>query len=74
MADRIQSIVDADMRISSTQIRRAIARGGEDIGVQDGFRFKRAVKKARSEVMLSASPIGFGFPNTDNIGDVRAYA
>ena len=74
VADRIQSIVDADMRISSTQIRRAIARGGEDIGVQDGFRFKRAVKKARSEVMLSASPIGSGFPNTDNIGDVRAYA
>ncbi len=71
--DRTQSIVDADMKISSTPIRRAIARGGEELGVQDAWRVKRAVKNARSQVMMSASPIGSGFPNTDNIGDVRRY-
>ena len=60
VANHIQAIVDAYMKISSKQIRRAIARSGEDLGVQDGYRFKRAVKKARSEVMKSAYPIGCG--------------
>jgi hypothetical protein len=71
---RIRSIVGADMKISSTQVRRAVARGGEELSHHDAFRVKRAVKKVRAEVMQSSSPIGSGFPNTDNIGDVRRYA
>ena len=72
--DRIQSIVTADMKISSTQIRRSIARDGQDVAVSDKYRFDRALKKARTQVMKSASAIGSGFPNTDNIGDVRRFA
>jgi len=60
--------------MSSTQVRRAIARTGEEIDVRDAHKIKRAVKKARTDVMSSSSPIGSGFPNTDKIGDVRAYA
>jgi len=71
---RIHSIVGADMKMSVTEVRRSAARSGEDVTLAHHRKVKRAVKRAREHVMHSSSPIGTGFPNTDNIGDVRRYA
>ena len=66
---QIHSIVGADMKMSVTEVRRSAARSGEDVTLAHHRKVKRAVKRAREHVVHSSSPIGSGFPNTDNIGD-----
>jgi hypothetical protein len=57
-----------------TDVRRAVSRTIESVDVEFQSRVRRIVNNARSEVMRTSSPIGQGFPNTDNLGDVRRYA
>ncbi len=63
-----------DVSMTSTAIRRVISRNSEEVDVRNHQRVWRMVKNARSDVMLEASPLGKGFPYSDNIGDVRRYA
>ena len=70
VSSQIRELVTSDMRMSVTAVRRVVARDFHDVDVTQTWRVWRLVRAARR----SASPIGQGFSNTDNMGDVRRYA